>query len=108
MRKLSLSRDGSRECPIEKTLNIISAKWSFLIIRELLIDGTLRFGKLMKQLEGISSKTLSLRLKELEEKGIVKKTIFPEIPPHVEYSLTEKGKQLESIFIELKRFGLTL
>lgn len=95
-------------CPIEIALNIIGSKWTFLIIRDLLIDGTVRFGDLLKSLNGISPKTLSLRLRKLEDNGIVVRTVYPEVPPRVEYSLTDKGKQLETIFIELKRWGQTL
>lgn len=95
-------------CSIAKTLEMIGSKWTFYIIRDLLIDETLRFGDLIKSLGGISPKTLSVRLRELEEHGIVKRTVYPEIPPRVEYSLTDKGKRLEGIFIELKRFGRTL
>lgn len=95
-------------CPIAKTLDVIGTKWTFLIIRDLLIEGTMRFSDLLKAMDGISPKTLSLRLKELENQGIVKRTVYPEVPPRVEYTLTEKGRQLEGIFIELKRFGLTL
>ncbi|MEH7106699.1 winged helix-turn-helix transcriptional regulator [Bacillus sp. JJ1764] len=96
------------QCPIAKTLDVIGTKWTFLIIRDLLIEGTMRFSDLLKSLNGISPKTLSLRLKELEDHGILIRKVFPEVPPRVEYTLTEKGKQLESIFIELKRFGLNL
>ncbi|MEH7116278.1 helix-turn-helix domain-containing protein [Neobacillus vireti] len=95
-------------CPIAKTLDVIGTKWTFLIIRDLLIEGTMRFSDLLKSMNGISPKTLSLRLKELEDHGILIREVFPEVPPRVEYTLTEKGKQLESIFIELKRFGLNL
>lgn len=95
-------------CPIAKTLEVIGTKWTFLIIRDLLIGGTLRFSDLLKSLDGVSPKTLSLRLKELENHGLLERTVYPEVPPRVEYTLTEKGKQLESIFIELKRFGLSL
>lgn len=95
-------------CVIGKALEIIGNKWTFLIIRDLLVEQTLRFSELLKSLEGISPKTLSLRLKELEEQGIVKRTIYAEVPPRVEYTITDKGKQLEPVFIELKRFGLTL
>ncbi|MDW7616580.1 helix-turn-helix domain-containing protein [Peribacillus simplex] len=95
-------------CPIAKTIDVISTKWTFLIIRDLLIEGTMRFRDLLKSLDGISPKTLSLRLKELEYHGIVERKVFPEVPPRVEYTLTEKGERLESIFIELKRFGLNL
>ncbi|GAA4872909.1 helix-turn-helix domain-containing protein [Paenibacillus vulneris] len=95
-------------CPIAKVIDMIGTKWTFLILRDLLIEGTMRFSDLLKCLDGISPKTLSLRLKELEEYGILTRTVYPEVPPRVEYTLTEKGKQLENIFIELKRFGLTL
>lgn len=95
-------------CPIAKTLDVIGTKWTFLIIRDLLIEGTMRFSDLLKSMNGISPKTLSLRLKELEDHGILKRKVFPEVPPRVEYTLTEKGKRLESIFIELKKFGLNL
>ncbi|PGV53419.1 helix-turn-helix domain-containing protein [Bacillus sp. AFS037270] len=95
-------------CPIAKTLDVIGTKWTFLIIRDLLIEGTMRFSDLLKSMNGISPKTLSLRLKELEDHEILTRKVFPEVPPRVEYTLTEKGKRLESIFIELKRFGLNL
>ncbi|EPY14620.1 MULTISPECIES: winged helix-turn-helix transcriptional regulator [Paenibacillus] len=95
-------------CPIAKTLDIIGTKWTFLIIRDLLIEGTMRFSDLLKAMDGISPKTLSLRLKELEQHDIVMRKVYPEVPPRVEYSLTERGKLLEGTFIELKRFGLQL
>ncbi|SCX40909.1 winged helix-turn-helix transcriptional regulator [Lysinibacillus fusiformis] len=95
-------------CPIAKTLDVIGTKWTFLIIRDLLIEGTMRFSDLLKSMNGIGPKTLSLRLKTLEDHGILNKKVFPEVPPRVEYTLTDKGKQLEGIFIELKRFGLNL
>ncbi|ULL19592.1 transcriptional regulator [Paenibacillus sp. H1-7] len=95
-------------CAVVKAIDVIGTKWTFLIIRDLLIEGTMRFSDLLKSLDGISPKTLSLRLKELEEHGILSRTVYPEVPPRVEYSLTEKGKQLERICIELKRFGLSL
>ncbi|GIM46186.1 transcriptional regulator [Collibacillus ludicampi] len=85
------------KCPIEKTMNVIGGKWTFLILRDLFF-GPRRFGELQRSLKGISPRTLSIRLKELEEEGIVSRTIFSEIPPHVEYSLTEKGKTLRPIF----------
>lgn len=95
-------------CPIAKTLDMIGTKWTFLIVRDLLLEGTMRFGDLLRSLDGISPKTLSLRLRELEEHGIVTRTIYAEVPPRVEYSLTDAGKQLERILVELKRFGLAM
>ena len=70
-----------------------------LIIRDLLIEGTLRFSDLQKSMDGISPKTLSLRLKELESQGIITRKVYPEVPPRVEYTLTDKGKQLEGILL---------
>lgn len=109
MSEVKLERgDSSEKCPIETALNIIGSKWTFLIIRDLLIDGTLRFGDLLRSLDGISPKTLSLRLRELEKSDLIIRIVYPEVPPRVEYKLTEKGKELEAIFIELKKWGLTV
>ena len=91
-------------CPVEKTLDIIGGKWTILILRDL-FSGTKRFGELRKSLEGISPKTLSERLRYLEEEGIVQKKIYAEVPPKVEYSLTERGETLRSIIVTLKRWG---
>ncbi|MFT8315079.1 MAG: helix-turn-helix domain-containing protein [Clostridium sp.] len=98
----------SDECPIELAINIIGSKWTSLIIRDLLIDKTVRFGDFLRSLKGISPKTLSLRLRELEKNNIVTRIVYPEVPPHVEYSLTDKGQALESIFLELKKWGLAI
>lgn len=95
---------GHIECSIEKALDVLQGRWTFLILRDL-FEGTRRFGELKKSLNGISPKTLSERLKELEEKGVVTRTAYPTIPPTVEYSLTEKGKSLKSIIKEMKLWG---
>ncbi|GFZ32588.1 transcriptional regulator [Clostridium zeae] len=109
MSEIKLERGSSSEiCPIEVAIDIIGSKWTFLILRDLLIDGTVRFGDLLRSLEGISPKTLSVRLRELEKAKIVHRIVYPEIPPRVEYKLTEKGKELEKVFIELKRWGITI
>ncbi|WP_241654825.1 winged helix-turn-helix transcriptional regulator [Sporolactobacillus shoreae] len=103
-----LTRSPSKNCPIEASLNLIGSKWSFLIIRELMIDGTLRYSEIQRNLEGISPRTLSAKLKLLEQSNIISKKVYPEVPPRVEYSLTKFGEKLEPIFLELKNFGLTL
>lgn len=95
-------------CPIGKTLDIIGTKWMFLIIRDLMLEEVMRFSELQKSMSGISPKTLSLRLRELEANNIITRKVYAEVPPRVEYSLTEKGKQLRGIMVEMKRFGLTL
>ncbi|MDF2989407.1 MAG: transcriptional regulator, HxlR family [Eubacterium sp.] len=108
MNAIKLERGNPNEkCPIETAIDLIGSKWTFLIIRDLLIDGTVRFGDFLRSLEGISPKTLSVRLRELERYGIITRTVYPEIPPRVEYTLTEKGRQLETVFIEIKKWGLT-
>jgi DNA-binding HxlR family transcriptional regulator len=91
-------------CPIEKTMSVIGGKWTFIIIRDLFY-GPRRFGELQRSLKGISPRTLSTRLKQLEDESIIKREVFSEIPPHVEYSLTEKGKTLEPIFNAMKEWG---
>lgn len=92
------------QCSVEEVLDVIGGKWSFLILRDL-IEGPKRFGELLQSLKGASPKTLSVRLKELERHGIVTRTVYPVIPPKVEYALTEKGLDLAPIFREMKKWG---
>ena len=82
---------------IAKTLKIMGSKWTALIIYNL-SNSKMRFGQLQKEVEGVSPKALSTRLHELENVGIISKKIFAEVPLHVEYDLTAKGKSLETIF----------
>lgn len=91
---------------VTKTIKIIGSKWTILIIREL-FDGTKRFGELQRALIGISPKTLSVRLQELEKHGIVRKKVFKEIPLHVEYSLTDRGRSLSAIIEAMREWGDT-
>lgn len=97
-------KDEKCFCPLEKTLSIIGGKWTLLILWNL-YNGTKRFGQLQKSLQGISPKTLSQRLQELEKEGIVNKKVFPEVPPRVEYSLTPKGEGLKKIVIAIAEWG---
>jgi DNA-binding HxlR family transcriptional regulator len=92
------------ECSIEKALDVLQGKWTFLLLRDL-FEGEKRFGELRKSLHDISPKTLSERLKYLEEKDILKRTAYPTIPPKVVYSLTDKGKSLKPIIKEMKVWG---
>jgi len=82
---------------IEASLSIIGGKWSVLILWNL-YEGTKRFNELQRLMPGISPKTLSQRLQELESSGIVLRTLYPEVPLRVEYSLTAKGNELRDIF----------
>ncbi|EAW38973.1 helix-turn-helix domain-containing protein [Lyngbya sp. PCC 8106] len=93
--------------PIEYTIDLIGSKWSIGILRELL-NGNRRTHQLTKALPGISSKILTLRLRTLEKHGIIQRKVYPEIPPHVEYSLTEKGRELQPVIAILKQVGQRL
>lgn len=93
-----------KKCGVEKTLKIIGSKWTMNILHNL-FSGKKRFGELQKSLVGISPKTLSIRLQELEKEKIIYKKVFAEIPLHVEYSLTEKGRSLKDIFSKMAKWG---
>ena len=92
------------ECGVEKTLKIMGSKWTTLILHNL-FDDKKRFGQLQHSMPGISPKTLSERLHELENEKIITRKVFPEIPLHVEYTLTEKGKSLGEIFLKMSEWG---
>ncbi|MGL4610911.1 MAG: winged helix-turn-helix transcriptional regulator [Trueperaceae bacterium] len=94
------------ECTVERTLSVIGNKWTTLILRDLL-HGTKRFGELRNNLTGISPKTLTDRLRYLEEQGVLTRKIYPEIPPKVEYALTKKGRALGNIINEMAKWGET-
>jgi DNA-binding HxlR family transcriptional regulator len=91
-------------CPVCATADIICGKWTILVIRDL-SDGRTRFCELERSLSGISPRTLSLRLRALEEQGIVERHTFPEVPPRVEYSLTSKGQALLPLIEDMRRYG---
>ncbi len=95
--------DLDKTC-VMRTIKIIGSKWTILILREL-CEGTRRFNELQRSLSGISPKTLSVRLTELEKGGIVKKKVFAEVPLHVEYSLTKKGLSLRDIIEKMHEWG---
>ena len=92
-------------CEIEVTLEIISGKWNALILWTLGTQGTKRFGELKRELSGVTQKMLTQQLRTLEKYGIVERTIYHEVPPIVEYSLTEIGQKLIPIFKELDIWG---
>ncbi len=91
-------------CPVCRTADIVCGKWTLLIIRDL-ADGRSRFCELERSLAGISPRTLSLRLRALEEEAIVERRTFPEVPPRVEYALTEKGRALVPIIEDMRSYG---
>ncbi|HEY1538060.1 MAG TPA: helix-turn-helix domain-containing protein [Solirubrobacteraceae bacterium] len=91
-------------CPVCKTAEIVCGKWTLLLIRDL-SEGHSRFCELERSLQGISPRTLSLRLRALEEEGIVERDTYPEVPPRVEYVLTEKGRALLPIIDDMREYG---
>lgn len=92
------------KCPIQFTIDLIGSKWSILILRELFM-GDRRTHELLEALPGISTKTLMIRLRELEKYELVERRIYAEIPPHVEYSLTTKGREIQPVMTALHQVG---
>lgn len=93
------------DCPVEYTASIISNKWKIIILRELL-TGTKRYNELNRNVVGISAKVLTENLRDLENDGIVKRKVYPVVPPKVEYSLTDKGLDLNDVIKSMKEFGI--
>ena len=91
-------------CPVCRTAEVVCGKWTLLVIRDL-ADGRSRFCELERSLAGISPRTLSLRLRALEEEGIVDRQTFPEVPPRVEYVLTPKGWALVPLIESMRTYG---
>ena len=96
-----LSRTSS---PVEATLSFMSDKWKVLILRDLL-TGTKRFGELKKSIGSISQKVLTSNLRAMEEDGLLKREVFAEVPPRVEYTLTDRGRSLEPIIDAMRVWG---
>jgi DNA-binding HxlR family transcriptional regulator len=91
-------------CPVCRTAEIVCGKWTLLVIRDL-AEGRSRFCELERSLQGISPRTLSLRLRALEEAGVVKRQTYPEVPPRVEYALTDKGRALVPLIEDMRTYG---
>ena len=92
------------DCPVETTLQLIGDKWKVLIIRDLL-SGTKRFNELMRSVTGITQKVLTSHLRAMENAGLVTRTVYPEVPPKVEYNLTETGFSLKPILDSMIIWG---
>lgn len=92
-------------CPLEGIIDVISKKWALLIINAIGNYGSLRFNKLMEELQGISPKTLADALKQLQKEGLIKRESFSEIPPRVEYSLTKDGEGLREAIIPILQWA---
>ena len=99
------TKDELPECPVATTVQLIGSKWKLLIMRNLL-DRPWRFNELKKSLEGISQKVLTDSLRSMEEDGIIIRTVYPEVPPRVEYSLSETGESMRPILNAMKEWGI--
>lgn len=91
-------------CPVETTLTLIGDKWKVLILRDLL-PGTKRFGELKKSIGSVSQKVLTAQLRDMEEKGLLTRTVYAEVPPRVEYTLTETGYSLQPVLDAMADWG---
>lgn len=102
---MSQSIDHSQGCPVEYTLSVIGGKWKPIILYHLSTAGIMRYGEIRKSMPAITHKMLSMQLKELEADGLVLRTEYPQVPPKVEYELTEKGTTLMPVFQAMSEWG---
>ena len=100
-----LENFGMKACPVDNSLKIFGQKYALHIVRNMLVLKQRRFGQFLKSIEGINTKTLSIRLHELENSGVIKRKIINSRPPQTEYSLTDKGMALEPILADLATFS---
>ena len=91
-------------CPVETTLTLISDKWKVLILRDLM-NGTMRFGELRKSIGHVTQKVLTAQLRQMEGSGLLTRTVYPEVPPRVEYTLTDLGRSLKPILDAMRVWG---
>lgn len=97
--------DCAEGCPVEVAMDLIGGKWKGVILFHLLRDGTLRFNELRRRLTGITQRMLARQLRELEEDGLVRRTVYAQVPPRVDYDLTETGRSLAPVLGALKAWG---
>ncbi len=91
-------------CPVEATLRVVGGRWKVLVLHHL-FDGSMRFGELSRALKGISARTLTKQLRELEADGVLARKVHQQIPPMVEYSITAKGKELRPVLMAMHAWG---
>lgn len=94
------------DCPVATTVSLIGSKWKLLILRNLLVRPW-RFNELQKSLDGISQKVLTDSLRSMESDGIITRTVYPEVPPRVEYALSELGESMRPIINSMEKWGLS-
>lgn len=99
-----LTKEELPECPVATTVQLIGSKWKLLILRNLL-QRPWRFNELKRSLDGISQKVLTDSLRSMEEDGLITRTVYPEVPPHVEYALSEMGESMRPILMAMQSWG---
>ena len=99
------SRDSLPLCPVETCASVIGSKWKLLIMRDLLLNGSMRFKELQRSIGSISQKVLTTNLRDMEDAGLLVRRVYAEVPPRVEYSLTEIGKDLHPIMDAMWKWG---
>ncbi|THK39693.1 transcriptional regulator [Ensifer sp. MPMI2T] len=92
-------------CPVESALSFIDGKWKGVILYHLMVEGTLRFNELRRRLPSVTQRMLTKQLRELEEAGLLSRTVFPVVPPRVDYALTPRGESLRPVIMALKAWG---
>jgi DNA-binding HxlR family transcriptional regulator len=107
MTKFDPAQPCDEDCPVRRAADIVGHKWTTLVVRDLL-SGKKRYSELQRSINGISPRMLAARLKELENAGVVTRTVFPTIPPTTEYELTRLGRKLEKLIHALAEFGMAL
>lgn len=101
---MEIKKEDLPACPVETTLSLIGDKWKVLILRDLM-PGTKRFGELKKSIGSVSQKVLMAQLRDMEANGLISRKVYAEVPPRVEYSLTNPGKSLKPILDAMKNWG---
>lgn len=94
------------DCAVDAAMSVIEGRWKATILCKLIRKGAFRFNRLLREMEGVSPRMLTKQLREMERDGLVSRTVFPEVPPRVEYSITPKGETLGPILETLARWGL--
>lgn len=92
-------------CPVEATLELIGGKWKGIVLYYLMVDGRLRFSALKRKVGCVTQRMLTKQLRELEDSGLVNRIVYAEVPPRVEYELTEEGESLTPVLLALKKWG---
>jgi DNA-binding HxlR family transcriptional regulator len=100
-----LEQSNLKFCPIHNTFDLIGKKFTILILRDMMLYGRKRFNELLASVEGVNSKTLSLRIREMERDGLIKRHVYPGMPLRVEYELTEKAKNLRPVLEQMGEFS---